>query len=162
GLCLSRSNYDVEIEHWMLKILELNDTDISRLLRYYEIDGSKVIRDLTRTIDRFKTGNTRPPSLSPKVVDLVQQGWFVASIEFSAPAVRSGHLLLALLTDESLARLTRDGMPDLAKISAADLKKEMRDITSGSEEDVALARAEAAAGGAAAGPAMGGKTPALD
>jgi len=164
GLCLSRSNYDVEIEHWMLKILELNDTDISRLLRYYEIDGANVIRDLTRAIDRFKTGNTRPPSLSPKIVDLIQASWLVGSIEFNSPVVRTGHLLMALLTDESLVRLTRDAMPDLAKISASDLKKEMRDITSGSEEDVALARAEAAHGAAAGpgGPVLGGKTPALD
>ena len=105
GLCLSRSNYDVEIEHWMLKILELDDTDCSRLLRYYEIDNSRLTRDLTRAIDRLKTGNTRPPALSPKIVELTQQAWVVASIEFGAPAIRTGHLLLALLTDHDLLRL---------------------------------------------------------
>jgi type VI secretion system protein VasG len=163
GLCLSRSNYDVEIEHWMLKILELDDTDCSRLLRYYEIDNSRLTRDLTRAIDRLKTGNTRPPALSPKIVELAQQAWVVASIEFGAPAIRTGHLLLALLTDHDLLRLARESMPDVAKISTDELKQEMRDITAGSAEDVPTGRDDLDAGAApAAGGAAPGKTPALD
>ena len=163
GLCLSRSNYDVEIEHWMLKILELDDTDCSRLLRYYEIDNSRLTRDLTRAIDRLKTGNTRPPALSPKIVELAQQAWVVASIEFGAPQIRTGHLLLALLTDHDLLRLARESMPDVAKISTDELKQEMRDITAGSAEDVPTGRDDLDAGAApAAGGAAPGKTPALD
>jgi len=162
GLCSSRSNYDVEIEHWLLKILEVNDSDFSRLLRYYEIDQSRLTRDLTRAIDKLKTGNTRTPSMSPKIVDLVRQAWIIASIEFSVPAVRTGHLLLALLTDPDLMRLTRDSLPDVVKnISPDALKKEMRDITSGSVEDAAAARASDP-GAARPTGAAGGKTPALD
>ena len=162
GLCLSRSNYDVEIEHWMLKILELNDTDASRLVRYYEIDPSRLTRDITRAIDRLKTGNTRPPSLSPKIVDLVRQAWVLASIEFGAPEIRTGHLLLAMLTDGDLLRLTKESMPDLAKVSSADFKKEMRDITAGSSEDVPMSRDDRDAGSAPTGTPGSGKTPALD
>ncbi|HEX3727859.1 MAG TPA: type VI secretion system ATPase TssH, partial [Pirellulales bacterium] len=163
GLCLSRTNYDVEIEHWLLKILELNDSDLGRLLRYYEIDQSRLTRDITKAIDRFKTGNSRPPLLSPKIVDLVRHAWVLASIEFGAPAVRTGHLLLALLTDADLARLARESTPELAKISPEALKKEMRDIVAGSVEDTPTtsdAAAHAAAGGDPA--RTGGKTPALD
>ncbi|HWB00721.1 MAG TPA: Clp protease N-terminal domain-containing protein, partial [Pirellulales bacterium] len=116
GLCLSRTNYNVEIEHWLLKLLEVSDTDLARLLRYYEIDQARLNRDLTRAIERLKTGNSRPPSLSPQIVDLVRESWVVASVEFAAPAVRTGHLLLALLADADLARQTRDSAPDLAKI----------------------------------------------
>ena len=135
GLCLSRSNYNVEIEHWLLKILELTDSDLTRLLRYYEIEQSRLTRELTRSIDRLKTGNTRPPALSVKIVDLVREAWILASIEFGAPAVRTGHLLLAMLSDADLLRLTRETMPELARISADALNREMRDIVSGSAED---------------------------
>ncbi len=162
GLCLSRSNYDVEIEHWMLKILELDDTDAGRLLRYYEIDPSRLTRDLTRAVDRLKTGNTRPPALSPKIVDLVRQAWIQASIEFGAPAIRTGHLLLALLTDADLLRLTRESMPDFAKVSASEMKQEMRDITAGSAEDAPISRDDLDAGSLPTGAAAAGKTPALD
>ncbi len=161
GLCLSRSNYNVEIEHWMLKILELNDSDVSHLLRYYEIDQSRLERDVTKAVDRLKTGNSRPPTLSTKIVDLVERAWLLSSIEFASPAVRSGHLLLALLSDPDLARLTRDSMPELAEISPDSLKQEMRDITAGSIEDAAPTGDDLEAGGPGR-PALGGKTPALD
>ncbi len=161
GLCLSRSNYNVEIEHWLLKILELTDSDLGRLLRYYEIEQARLTRELTRSIDRLKTGNTRPPALSVKIVDLVREAWVLASIEFGAPAVRTGHLLLAMLADDDLARLTRETMPELARISADNLRREMRDIVSGSAEDEPVGR-EGAGESAAGGPVLGGKTPALD
>jgi type VI secretion system protein VasG len=162
GLCLSRTNYNVEIEHWMLKILELNDSDIARLLRYYEIDQSRLARDVTKAVDRLKTGNSRPPALSPKIVDLVEQAWILASIEFGAPAIRTGHLLLALLSQPDLARLTRESMPEVAKISPDVLKQEMRDITAGGEEDVTPPGDEFEPGTGPGVPASGGKTPSLD
>ena len=161
GLCLSRSNYNVEIEHWLLKITELTDSDLARLLRYYEVDGSRLSRELTRAIDQLKTGNTRPPALSMNIVDLVREAWVLASIEFGAPAVRTGHLLLALLSNASLLRQARESMPELARISAEALQREMRDIVAGSAEDEPSAQAAATPGGGAA-PALGGKTPALD
>ena len=162
GLCLSRTNYNVEVEHWLLKILEVNDTDLGRLLRYYEIDASRLTRDLTHAIDRLKTGNSRPPALAPMIVDVVREAWVLASIEYGVPAVRTGHLLLALLSDAALARLARESAPDLTKIDAEQLKKEMRDITAGSREDVMPAAESAAA--RTAPPARGGpaKTVALD
>ena len=105
GLCLSRTNYNVEIEHWLLKILELNDSDFGRLLRYYEIDPSHLSRDITRSVDKFKTGNTRPPLLSTRIVDLVRQAWIIASIDFGAPQVRTGHMLLALFNRQRIISL---------------------------------------------------------
>jgi len=161
GLCLSRSNYNVEIEHWLLKILELTDSDLTRLLRYYEIEQSRLTRELTRSIDQLKTGNTRPPALSVNIVDVVREAWVLASIEFGAPAVRSGHLLLALLSNPGLLRQTRETMPELARISADALHREMRDIVAGSPEDEPTAEAAAVPGGPALS-APGGKTPALD
>ncbi len=38
GLCLSRTNYDVEMEHWLAKLLETSDGDLPRLLRHCEVD----------------------------------------------------------------------------------------------------------------------------
>ena len=62
GLCLSRTNYSVEIEHWLLKLVEAPNTDLTRIFRQFEVDTSKLLRDLTRAIDGFKTGNARTPS----------------------------------------------------------------------------------------------------
>src|SRR5262249_5845546 len=117
GLCLSRTNYDVEVEHLLLKLLEATDTDLARILRQYEIDSSHLSKDITRALDRLKTGNARTPSLSPKIPQLVEDAWLLASVDFGATKVRSGHLVLALLANEDLARLAREVSKEFANIS---------------------------------------------
>ena len=59
ALCLSRTNYNVEVEHWLFKLLETTDTDVAAALRHFEIDASRVCKDVSRTLDRLKTGNAR-------------------------------------------------------------------------------------------------------
>ncbi len=115
GLCLSRTNYNVEIEHWLIKLVETPNTDLAAIFRHYEIDHSRVMPALTQVIDRFKTGNARPPALSPNVVDLIREGWVVGSIEFGSPQVRSGHLLVALLSDERLSRVAYEASREFEK-----------------------------------------------
>lgn len=165
GLCLSRTNYNVEIEHWLIKLLEVPNSDIARICRAFEVDPSRLAADLTRTIDGFKTGNARPPSLSPNVVDLVREGYLVASIEFGESVARSGHLIDALLGSETLSLVARSGSKEFAKISAESLRKDFSTIVTGSVEDAQSAAAEpgrAAAPGTAAKPGGPTKTPSLD
>ncbi len=163
GLCLSRTNYDVDIEHLLLKLLEASDTDIAKILRHYEIDVSRLTKDITRALDRLKTGNARTPALSPRLPRLVENAWLLASIEFGAARVRTGHLLLALLSDDDMSRLAVEISKEFSTISAEPLKKKLTDICAGSAEDRAassLSGAPAAEGGV--GTPGVGKTQALD
>jgi type VI secretion system protein VasG len=161
GLCLTRTHYDVDIEHLFLKLGEMPDIDIARILRQYEIDQARLSRDLTRALDRLKTGNARTPALSPRIPKLISEAWTLASIDIGVNKIRSGHLLLALLESDDLARLARESSAEFGRISVEDLHKRLLDITAGSPE-----AADETAGGAVApgGPvaAGGGKTPALD
>ena len=63
GLCLSRTNYTVEVEHWLQKLLEVPNTDLTKIFKQYEVDQSRLEAALTKAIDGFKTGNARPPAL---------------------------------------------------------------------------------------------------
>src|SRR5262245_24702284 len=108
GLCLSRTNYDVDLEHYLLKLIEVADTDLSRILRHYEVNSSRLTKDLMRALDQLKTGNSRTPALSPRLPQWIQGAWVLASIEFGASRVRSGHLVLAMLSDDDLGRLARE------------------------------------------------------
>jgi type VI secretion system protein VasG len=161
GLCLTRTHYDVDIEHLFLKLSELPDTDLQRLLRHYEIDQARLARDLTRALDRLKTGNARTPALSPRIPRLITEAWTIASIDFGATRIRSGHLLLALIADDDLARLARESSEVFQKFSLEDLQRHFPDLVAGSGEDKAETQA------AAAEPVQPGvvgvsKTPALD
>jgi type VI secretion system protein VasG len=164
GLCLSRTHYDVEIEHLLKKLLGADGTDLQRVIKHYGINRASFERDLDRSLDALKTGNARTPALSPHLVDLLQNAWLQASIEFSAGKVRSGHVLLALIGDPDLARIARSISRDLEQISADDLRKNLPDLVSGSREDAEDATVGSGPSGSpgASGPHPSGKTPSLD
>ncbi|MBV8492333.1 MAG: type VI secretion system ATPase TssH, partial [Alphaproteobacteria bacterium] len=134
GLTLSRTHYNVEIEHWLLRLIEPTDGDIAAILRHYEVDQSRLVVDLNRALDKMKTGNARNPTLSPEIVELVKQAWLLASIEHGLARLRTGHLIWALVADETLARRARDASGQLLKIPADALKRDFAAITDRSTE----------------------------
>ena len=161
GLCVSRTNYNVEIEHWLLKLAEARDGDLARIFKQYDVDTSHLLRDLTRAIDGFKTGNARTPALSPAIETAIREAWLLASVKYQAAKVRSGFLLLGLLGDDRLGRQLREASGELAKIGVESLAAGLMTIVAGSAEDEApAARAE---GGAPAAKAGGpSRSPSLD
>ncbi len=134
GMTLSRSHYNVELEHWLLKLADGTDTDIAAIMRQYDADHGKLITDLNRGLDRMKTGNSRAPSLSPEIVEAAKQAYLLASVEHGLTRMRSGHLLWAMLADETLSRRAREASGQLAKIPVDLLKRDLLTITRDSIE----------------------------
>ena len=161
GLCLSRTHYDVEIEHYLMKVLDDTSGDVAAILKHYGIDRSRLASELTRSLDKLKTGNARNPSFSPTVVKMFTEAWTIGSLEFNAQKIRTGHLMLALRSVDELARLTQGVSKELEKIPAEGLKKEFASIVAGSSEDIAAASASDSHGDPSM-PKVGGKTPNLD
>ncbi|HXQ74631.1 MAG TPA: type VI secretion system ATPase TssH [Pyrinomonadaceae bacterium] len=164
GLCLSRTNYDIEPEHFLLKVIEAPDTDFGHILRHYEVDASRLNKDITRALDRLKTGNARTPGLSPHLPRWVQEAWLLASIDFGATRVRSGHMLVALLSADDLARLAREISPAFARISIESLRQKFAEITHGSaeEKEATSLTGRGASTDSDVAPTGGGKTKSLD
>ena len=158
GLTLSRTNYNVEIEHWLTKLIDIADGDVPAILRHYEVDEARLRADLSRAMDRMKTGNARAPSLSPEIVECAKEAWLLASIEQGAARVRSGHLLWALLADDTLARRSRDASGQLLRVPADMLKRDFAAITAGSGEAASATMASEGTPGAKpeGGAALGG------
>jgi type VI secretion system protein VasG len=122
GLCLSRTHFNVEIEHWLLKLLEVQDGDLPLVLKHYGIDAGRVTRELTKSLDGLKTGNARVPAFSPEIFDLMREGWTLASLDYGAAQLRSGHLLAAALTDRSLAVRLSNSSPELSRIPPENIR----------------------------------------
>src|SRR5215813_1142838 len=134
GLCLTRTNYNVELEHFLLKLSESQESDLAHIVRHFEINPGRLVADITRALDRLKTGNGRTPALAPQLPELIQQAWLIASIEDGAAKVRTGHLILALLTDRDLARLVLEISKEFHLVSVESLKKNFAEIVAGSIE----------------------------
>ncbi len=138
GICLSRTNYNVEIEHWLLKLLEGLPNDVLTILKFYSLSHSKDHGGChTRSIDKLKTGNSSQPLLSQHVVDLAREAWVLGSIDYSGIQTRSGYLLLALLSDRSLSQLAAEMSPELTKIHPETLARDLTTILAESPEVVA-------------------------
>ncbi len=152
GFCVSRRNYSIEVEHCLLKLLDVPSTDIEALCRFYEIDRNLVTRDLVRAIDRLRRGATRSPTISEDVVKMLRAAWMVASIEFGARAIRSAHLLVALLADDELARILLEASDEFQKVTADAVRRDFRAVCGDTREIVARAPAGADEEGAPAGP----------
>jgi type VI secretion system protein VasG len=156
GMTLSRSNHNVEIEHFLLALIDRADTDLAAILRRFEIDPGRLQADLIRGLDRLKTGNARVPSLSPDLVDMFKQAWLLASVEMNETRVRSGHLLWAALADEALARRTREASAQFARIPADTLKHDYATICADTAEASQSAAEASPAGGAPMAPSGSG------
>ncbi|WP_295003814.1 type VI secretion system ATPase TssH [uncultured Dechloromonas sp.] len=168
SLCMARGNYEVDLEHLLLAILENQGTDLLLIAQRNGISPTGLERELDQEIARFKNGNTRTPVFSTHILKLLEQAWLIASLDARLPRIRSGHLLLALLTEPELSQLAFRGAKLLAKVRLDELKHNFDKLTEGSAEAAEVAGLSAAQEGGegddpllAASP-QGGKTPALD
>jgi type VI secretion system protein VasG len=167
GLCVSRTHYDIEIEHYLLKVLDGTDNDVSAILKHYGVDRSRLTKELERSLDNLKTGNARSPAFSPAIVNMLSEAWTVASIDFNAGQIRTGFTLLALLGNAELARMIKDFSRELQAVNADGLLASFYDIVSTSREaQTTLGTAGdgiAPTAGDEGGPSpSSGKTPHLD
>ena len=149
AICLSRTNYHVEIEHWLLKLCEPEDTDLRKIFKHYDVDLARITQELTDVLDRLRTGNARSPDLSLEVIDLMREAWNLASLDFGDTGLRTGYLLTALLTDRQLGLRMESSSRELCRIPAEKLRQEV----------AALMKISAEAGPAPAGPSSGAGTP---
>ncbi|GAB4563489.1 MAG: type VI secretion system ATPase TssH [Rhizobacter sp.] len=167
SLCMARGNYEVDLEHLFLALLESPQSDFALLCKKSGISATELQRDLETEISRFKNGNTRTPVFSQHLPVLLEHAWLIASLESHTSRIRSAHLLLALLTEPSLSQLAYRGSKLFVKFKLDELKHKLAELTQGSQEAGESVRAaDAPAPGTdeeeAEQSAAPGKTPALD
>jgi type VI secretion system protein VasG len=164
ALCVSRTNYDVEIEHYLTTLLDSSSNDLATIIKYFEIDKSRLTAELARSLDKLKSGNGRGPNISPTVTKMLASAWTIGSIDYNAGQIRTGFLIAALVAEEELSRMIREVSKEFQKINADALRKDLMGIVALSEE-TATSGAAIGAGAGAPGDgvkAVGGKTPNLD
>ena len=103
--CISQQNYEIEVEHFLLELLLQHDkNDLQILAEKYKISKNTLENDLKHSISQLPKGNTRTPIFAKSIVRLLEQAWLLASAE-QDPMIRSGHLVVALLTAHDLQQI---------------------------------------------------------
>lgn len=163
GLCLAYNQYNVELEHWLLKLLDIPDTDFVQLLEKHDVNPADLAKQLAGVIARFRNGSTRPAALAPSIVDAAKNAWMLASVDYQHGMISSGHLLAALLLEDSSRRQLLESCPALKAIAPESIRETARAIfgTTG-ETDHLVKGNEPGAGNAGTANVAASKTPALD
>jgi len=120
SLCQSRAHAEILPEHWLLKLLELGEGDLTVLARRYEWDMDAIWQDLLAWLDRQPRSVRSRPQLSDAVQTLMQEAWLLASLAGEAQ-IRSLHLLMALTEKQNLVRC--DGLWPLLTLGQSQLTR---------------------------------------
>src|SRR5574343_1848191 len=140
SLCMSHGHHEVDVEHLMLALLEQPDGDLTLLLRHQEVSAQSLRQDLQRELQALRAGNTRTPVFSARWQVLLEHAWLIASLDRSDARIRAAHLVLALLTEPSLAQMAHRASPCWSRLRLDDLRHRLDEVTRGSAEAGAAER----------------------
>ena len=156
--CKLRGNPYVELEHWLQQILQVQDSDMLRIARHFELDMSRLAADMTAALDRLPRGSTSISDLSQHIENAVERGWVYGTLMYSEAQVRSGHLVVGMLKTPSLRNAMMNISRQFEHIKLDLLTEEFARIVAGSPED--NLRATDGSSAAAPGEASGAMAPA--
>src|SRR3954462_14843581 len=160
--CKMRGNPYVELVHWINQILQLQDSDIHRIIRHFDLNPSKLAADITAALDRLPRGWTSVTDLSSHLDLVMEQAWVYATLMYKQWQVRSGHLILASLKTTQLKGILLSMSREFDKIKPEVLAEQLPSIISGSPEDALTAKdgSQLGPGDAAPGKTSGAVAPA--
>ncbi|QKJ01739.1 type VI secretion system ATPase TssH [Yersinia mollaretii] len=142
-LCQTRAHAEITVEHWLLKLLEQGEGDITVIARRYEWDMDSLWQGLLAHLDTLPRTVQGKPQLSAALQQLIKSAWLDASLQEDADAVRSVHLLSALINSPSL--LAADAAWPLLSLSTTQLHRLLPLLDSQSDERPEVQQAAALA-----------------
>lgn len=120
SLCQSRAHAEILPEHWLLKLLQQGEGDLTVLARRYEWDMDALWQDLLSWLDKQPRSVRHRPQLSGAILKLMQEAWLIASLSGEAQ-IRSVHLLMALVAKQNLIQC--DGLWPLLTLGQSQLER---------------------------------------
>ncbi len=159
--CKLRGNPYVELVHWLSQILQLPDSDLHHIVREFQIDNSRLARDVTAALDRLPRGATSISDLSSHIADTVERGWVYGTLLFGESQVRTGHLMVGMLKTAALRGVLISISKEFDKIKLDTLTDGFAKIVGASPESALQPNdGSQVGGGAEPGEASGAVAPA--
>ncbi|BBK12563.1 type VI secretion system ATPase TssH [Klebsiella quasipneumoniae] len=140
SLCQSRAHAAILPEHWLLKLLEQGEGDLTVMARRYEWDMDALWQDLLSWLDKQPRSVRHRPQLSGAILKLMQEAWLIASLSGEAQ-IRSVHLLMALVAKQNLIQC--DGLWPLLTLGQSQLER-LRPLLDTQSDERPQAQQEAA------------------
>lgn len=133
-LCKLRGNPYVELSHWLNQLFQVQDSDLHRIVRHFELDTSRLVTDLAVSLDQLPRGATAISDFSTQIMEAIEQAWVYSSLLYRSSAIRGGHLLIGLLKTPNLKNALLAMSSEFRKIKIDALSDQLNDIVAGSPE----------------------------
>ena len=133
--CKLRGNPHVDLTHWLFQIVNLPDSDLHRILRHFEVDTARLVRDFQTMLERLPRGASAIEDFSEHLPYAVKEGWMYATLLFGESQVRSGYLLVGLLKNDRLRNVLTRISGEFEKVKVETLTEDFARIVKGSPED---------------------------
>ncbi|MEW8286935.1 MAG: type VI secretion system ATPase TssH [Candidatus Thiodiazotropha endolucinida] len=167
--CKMRGNPYVELVHWFHQILQLQDSDLHRIIKQFNLDPSHLAKDITETLDALPRGSTSISDLSSHVEEATERGWVYGTLMFGDSQVRTGYLIIGILKTNTLRNALMRISDQFKKLSIDTLTDRFNEVVEGSPEQALRSNDGFQVGGGAApgeasdaiAPAQMGKQQAL-
>ena len=130
-----RGNAYVELVHWLHQILQLQDSDLLRIVKRAGLNLDAVEQDLVRALDRLPHGATSISDISEHVDNAVERAWVYASLRFEATSIRGAYLLAGIVKTPGLRQVLSGISREFDKIVPDVLVAQLPAWTEGSPED---------------------------
>jgi len=158
--CKMRGNPYVELVHWFHQILQLQDSDLHKIIKHFALDPARLVKDLTENLDKLPRGASSITDLSSHLEEAVERGWVYGSLVFKDSQVRTGYLVMGIVKTRGLNQALLGVSKEFAKINGDGLMDKFGEICGGSPEDALRATDGSNLGGATPGEASGAMPPA--
>ena len=112
-LAMSRTNYYIEVEHFLRLLMDGTDNDFAYIATNFGLNTSRLTQEVDQSIDRLKRGNARTPGIGESVMKMLTDAWTIGSIEYGAGQIRTGFCILALLSNDELSRQVKEFSKEL-------------------------------------------------
>ncbi|HEY0686702.1 MAG TPA: type VI secretion system ATPase TssH [Steroidobacter sp.] len=158
--CKLRGNPYVELVHWFHQILQQQASDLTSIVRAFEIDASRLASDFTNALDRLPRGATAISDLSAHIEDVAERAWVWSTLKFGDGQIRTGYLLLAALKTPSLKNVLTNISREFDKVKPDQLAEDFSKIVANSPEGALGASDGSQVSRGAPGEASGALAPA--
>ncbi len=126
--CKLRGNPYVELIHWMTQLLESTESDVQAIVRHYALDQAALARDVTKALDMLPRGSTAISDFSPQIESAIERAWVYGTLKYGDAQVRSGYVMLALVTTTNLRNALLAISRQFDKVKGDDLGDNMATI----------------------------------
>jgi len=161
SFCKLRGNPYLELVHWLHQILQLQDSDLHRIVKQFNLDPARLVKDLTESLDRLPRGSTSITDLSSHVEESVERAWVYGTLMFGESQVRSAHLIVGMLKTRELRNQLFAISKEFEKVKIDTLTDRYAEVVGGSpEEGLGASDGSQMGSGAVSGEASGAMSPA--